>query len=304
MRRFSFMIFALAVLFAVIAGRRDNLGGRSVEQSASTKEESPKSGEPLRAAAGGSERGQPGQGAAPQQSDTESTLLNTAATLGREGAPPPAEKSGFITSAPGHVSASAKSGGIDPALEGLAGRDLNSALQGELKRLGCYDAKVDGKWGRKSEAAVEAFGQRAGGAWEDASRRELVVALRNYPAAFCATECAAKTADGQCAAIAATNAAVSAPNVNEGAAAGKDTSYLPPWMQDAKLSNVERPEAAVAPAAQNTLSDVAPVTSKPRKSKSVRRRGGDGRRNRNAQRYERRRVSSREWLPQGWPGAR
>ncbi len=193
-----------------------------------------------------------------------------------------------------HISASAKTGGIDPVLEGLTGSNLNAVVQGELKRLGCYEAKVDGKWGRKSQAAVKAFGERAGGAWTDTPRRELVAALRNYPAAFCTTECVAKTAGGQC-------AAASAPSINESGATARDTSYLPPWMQNAKVTNIEQPQAMTV-GEQKTLSDAPSLTSKPKKSKTARRGGREG--GRAAQRYERRRVSSQDWLPQGWPGTR
>jgi hypothetical protein len=51
------------------------------------------------------------------------------------------------------------------ALKDKADRDLTSAAQSELKRFGCYDAKVDGNWGWKSQMALKAFGERAGGAW-------------------------------------------------------------------------------------------------------------------------------------------
>lgn len=289
MRRFSIMILSLAVLFAVVIGRKDHGERQNAAQPASSNGEGLRPAETPGAAASEPSGAGPGESIVPVQSAPDGALLKTAATLARPDAAQQTEKSGFITSAPAHIQASAKSAAIDPALEGLTGADLNSAAQGELKRLGCYDAKVDGKWGRKTEAAVKAFGERAGGEWTKAPRRDLVSALRNYPAAFCATECAAKTAGGQC-------AAVSAPKAIESGEAGKDKSYLPPWMQDAKLTTGEQP-ATAAP-------DVAPATtSKPRKSKSVRRRGGDG--GRSAQRYERRRVgNSRDWLPNGWPGAR
>lgn len=35
--------------------------------------------------------------------------------------------------------------------------ELKMALQEQLKRLGCYDSSVDGKWGRGSQRALEAF---------------------------------------------------------------------------------------------------------------------------------------------------
>ena len=290
MRRFSIMILSLAVLFAVIIGRKDHGERQKADQPASANGDDLRPAETPRTTASEPSIAGPEESIVPVHSAPEDALLKTAATLARPDAPQKTEKSGLITSAPVHIQASAKSAAIDPALEGLTGADLNSAAQGELKRLGCYDAKVDGKWGRKSEAAVKAFGERVGGEWTKVPRRDLVSALRNYPAAFCATECAAKTAGGQCTVAAG-------PKGVESGEAGKDTSYLPPWMQDAKLTPGEQP-ATAAP-------DVAPAatTSKPKKSKSVRRRGGDG--GRSVQRYERRRVgNSRDWLPNGWPGAR
>ena len=292
MRRFSLLLFALAIFFAAVTGRKDDVERRTADQPASANAKGQEPGETPRTAA--AEPSGAGQSAAPQPSPTESELLKTTAILEkRPGKDKQAEPSGFITSAPAHVPASAKSGGIDPTLEGLAGGDLNSAVQSELKRLGCYEAKIDGKWGRKSEAAVEAFSQRAGRAWANASRRELVVALRNYPASFCITECAEKTPGGQCVVAAAP------PKGNEVSRAGKDTSYLPPWMQDAKLTNVEPSQAG--PGEQKSLPDVAPITSKPKPSRNARRRGGDG--GRIGQRYERRRGSSRPWGLKNWPGA-
>ena len=203
MRRFSLMIFALTVLFAVVSGRKDHAERRNADQPASNAE-GLEPAETLQAAASEPSSGRPGQSIAPERAETDGALLKTAAILEkRPGVAARTAQSDYVTSAPAHISASAKSVGIDPALEGLAGRDLTSAAQSELKRLGCYEAKIDGKWGRKSQAAVKTFGERAGGKWTDTPRRELVAALRNYPDAFCASECAAKNAGGQCAAATA-----------------------------------------------------------------------------------------------------
>jgi hypothetical protein len=293
MRRFSLMILSLAVFFALVSCRQDNAKRQSTDDPASANSKVLEAKEMLQAVAGEPSGEPPVQSAAPEPSETNSSVLKTAAVLQKPaGAATLTEQSGVITSAPTHISASAKTGGIDPALEGMADRDLTSAAQSELKRLGCYNAKVDGNWGRKSQAALKAFGERAGGTWADTSRRELVAALRNYPAAFCTTECAAKAGGGQCAVAAA-------PKGNESVGAAKDTSYLPPWMRDAKLTNVEPPLTA-SPGEQKTLPDVVPLTSKPKKSKNVRRRGGYD--DRAAQRYERRRVSRGEWRLNNWPG--
>jgi hypothetical protein len=292
MRRFILMIFSLAVFFALVSCRQDNAKRQGTDEPASASSKGLEAKETLQTAVGEPSGGRPVQSTAPEPSETNSSILKTAAILEKPaGAAAQTEQSGAITSAPAHISASAKTGGIDPVLEGMTDGDLTSAAQSELKRLGCYNAKVDGNWGRKSQAALKTFGERAGGTWADTSRRELVAALRNYPAAFCTTECGAKAGGGQCVVAAA-------PKGNESVGAAKDTSYLPPWMRDAKLTNVEPPLTA-APGEQKTLPDVVPLTSKP-KSKNVRRRGGDG--DRAAQRYERRRGSRREWRLNNWPG--
>lgn len=294
MRRFSLMIFALAVVFAIARGSNDDAGRGNADHPASADSEVQGTAGTPQAAAAELSEGRPA-GAAPQQVQIDAPLLKSSAVLQKpRGDVGQGLQSDYVTSEVAHISASAKTGGIDPVLEGLTGSNLNAVAQGELKRLGCYDAKVDGKWGRKSQAAVKAFGERAGSAWADTSRRELVAALRNYPAAFCTTECAARTAGGQCVAAAA-------PKTNQAPAVSKDTSYLPPWMQDAKLTNVALPQT-VAPGEQKTPSDAPSLAPKPKKSKNARRRGGE--RDRAAQRYERRRTSSQDWLPQGWPGGR
>ena len=294
MRRFSLMIFALAVLFAMVIGRKDDPARRNADQPTSADA---KGLEPVEAiqAASDSSSVQAGQRTTPEQSGMDGALQQTSAVVERlPGAAGQASQSEYVTSAPVHVLASAKSGGIDPALEGLTGSDLTVAVQTELKRLGCYDAKIDGKWGRKSQAAVEAFSERLGGAWADvAPRQTLVAALRAYPAGYCTAECTAKDTGGQCAVTAA-------PKANESNEARTDTSYLPPWMQG-KLTNIE-PEPASVTVGEKTISDVAPLTSKPKKSKNARRRGGDG--GRAAQRYQQQRFSNNNWRPRGWPGSR
>jgi hypothetical protein len=318
MRRFSLTIFALSVLFAVVSGRKDRAEGPSANQSASANPEGLKLKETLQAAAREPSSERPGPSAASEQSATADMLVKTAALIEtRPGAPGHTAQSDYVTSAPAHISASAKTGGIDPALEGMDTTDLNSAAQSELKRLGCYDAKIDGKWGPKSQSAAKAFGERAGGAWTKTPRDKFITALRNYPADFCNTECAAKTAGGQCAVAAAPTSKESGEDAEgveeskeaegttdaketEGAKASSDTSYLPPWMQDAKLTNAEPSEIA-APGAGKTLLDAAPATSKQKKRTSERRR--DAERERFAQDDERPRGRNRVWLPKGWPGS-
>jgi hypothetical protein len=247
---------------------------------------------------------QAGPSGAPDQPETVESVVEIVAILAtraraaleQEVQPAPA------ASAPVIIAVAAKMGGINPALESLTGADLTSAAQGELKRLGCYRAKIDGKWGGRSEAALKAFGARASGAWTDVPRRELITALRNYPADFCTAECAPNAADGQCGVAAQPVGRQPSEEARdakpmEAAKEDRDTSYLPPWMQPVKLTSAGQPETALG--APKSLSDAAPVTSKPKKRKSERRRGVQ--RERLAQDYERSRGRDLDWLPSNWP---
>jgi hypothetical protein len=45
----------------------------------------------------------------------------------------------------------------DPAADTLSGRELASAAQAELKRVGCYQLTVDGAWGRGSRTALTSY---------------------------------------------------------------------------------------------------------------------------------------------------
>lgn len=333
MRRFSFLIFALALLFAFVSGRKDHAERSNAKQSAAINSEGTRPAEGLEAAADAPPSGPAAHSAAPPAAEPESGLIKTAAIIGDPAGK--AEPEGNVASALAHVPASAKSGGIDPALEELDEDDLASAAQSELKRLGCYDAKIDGKWGRKSRKALEIFRGRAGSEWTSDPQPELVMAMRNYPPNFCSTETAAQpnpaarveasaepdpTARAQ-AAVEPNSAAGAQPAVEPNSAArveasaqptadapaqapaqpesgsgqtNTDTSYLPPWMQGAKLTNAE-------PAAGNTLSDAAPVNDKP-KRRTVERR--QRKVERFADEYERPRPRSQNWLPKGWPGSR
>ena len=290
MRRFSLMVLAMTVLLLVLSDGEHPARLQNADQPLSAKPAMPESGQ---LKAGWETSSGP---AASGQAEPGGALVQTAAKS--QTLPSPLVEStqtDYIATAPMHVAASAKVGGIDAALESLGGRDLTLAVQGELKRLGCYEAKLDGKWGRKSDAAVEAFSERAGDKWADASRRDLVVALRTYPAGFCTAECAAKTESGQCTVAAA-------PDVKAALEPGKNDSYLPPWMQGAKPGNTARPETALS-VGRSSEPDAAPLTAKPKKAKSVRRRGSNDR-NRTAQRVEPRRITSSEWVPEGWPRRR
>lgn len=287
MRRFSFMIFALAVLFAAASDGKRSTGHRS----ASGAPASPSSGA-FTATGEATSAASVAAGA----KEANGALIETAAMADAQpGALLGVAPADYIATAPVHIAASAKVSGIEPAVEALTGRNLTSALQGELKRLGCYEAEVDGKWGRKSQAAVKSFSERAGGRLANASRRELVAALRTYPAGFCASECAAKAEGGQC-------TVGVAPDAKAPVEAEKNSSYLPPWMQGGEPANAERSETALS-IGRKPLPEVSQPNGMSKKGKSVRRRGGE-REDRTVQRTERRQISSSEWMPEGWPRRR
>jgi len=82
---------------------------------------------------------------------------------------------------------------------------LYEPLQGELNRLGCEVGRVDGKWGRKSQAALEQAIQRASlkVATVEPSQ-EILVLLREQEARICPLVCSRgfEERDGACTRIA------------------------------------------------------------------------------------------------------
>lgn len=272
MRRVSLMVFVMAML-AAIAGTRKEVADPDGPDHPSAA--NVKGGDPA-----------PDSHHASQSAGTPHTddhLLKTVATieLPKEAVAQPGAVITTSASAAPAPDVSPKPLAQDPALAEMDDDDLNAAAQTELRRVGCYDARIDGQWGRKSKAALEAFGERVGADWSDRPRAELVTALRALPAGHCL-------------------AASAQPPAQTPGEARADQSYLPPWMQGAKLSNIETP-AAAAPGAQKTLTDAGPAAPKAKRSKNVRRR--EVRRGRFAQGYERRR-GDKSWLPKGWPGGR
>lgn len=197
---------------------------------------------------------------------------------------------GYEAIAPAHIPASAKAGGLDVTRADLriADDDLAIAAQRELSRLACYDAGIDGVWGRQSRAAVESFAERASGAWEPEPSRRLIRALRSAPDGFCSKRCEEGPGIGQCAlTVAVKDAQAVHPD--------RDDSYLPPWMRGEEFVNVE-PEA-VTPGARPVLSDA--VRAQPRARPRAERRRPVERRT--TERAAPRRPSS-DWRPDGWPG--
>ena len=85
-----------------------------------------------------------------------------------------------------HIPSSASADEIDPALEELSLFELKKATQQELARLGCYSAKVDGLWGRRSRRAIAKFNKLSDDDWEWFPSPDLVSTLRAAPDDFCA----------------------------------------------------------------------------------------------------------------------
>jgi len=288
MRRFSLMVFLLAVLAAITGTRKETA---EPEDSGTPASSDVKGSEPVQSAAASDAAGA-GKGATAAHPDGGGNILKTVATidapkeaLSQPGAISITSAPAALTSTPAPVEVSFKTGRIDPALEDMDLDDLNAAAQTELRRVGCYDAKIDGKWGRKSKAAVEAFGERTGGDWSGKPRAELIVALRGFPA-------------GHCSAAASVAPPETTGQVPPSGQVPSDQSYLPPWMQGEKLSKTETPESA-APGSPKAVPDAGPASSKA-KHKNVRRR--EFARERLAESYERR-SGGKSWLPKGWPGS-
>lgn len=197
----------------------------------------------------------------------------------------------YETYAPAHIPSSAKSGGLDASKSEMPDDDLPLAAQRELARLGCYDAKIDGVWGRKSRLAVKTISDRANRNWDAEPSRDLIAALRAAPDGVCQSACAKSSSAGQCAlALATQTERTGDPKSAE--AKPDDASYLPPWMRGEKLASIA-PDGAVSDA-QRSVSDSA-GKAKPRPE---RRRESGGR---FEQPVQKRRFS--EWQPpEGWPG--
>ncbi len=180
----------------------------------------------------------------------------------------------------------------EPRLAPLSEGDLAAAAQRELAKLGCYNAKVDGVWGRQSRAAVAAFNERIVGSWSDEPSRELISALRTAPAGLCKQTCSNDANGGQCT-VSSTNSKTAA----NSAATDRRASYLPPWMRGEKAPAATTETVAVESGGTTT----AASTANPPDRDTL--RSPDYRR---AERYSgerrwRRRRRSENWLPESWP---
>jgi hypothetical protein len=200
-----------------------------------------------------------------------------------------------VTSA--HVHSSAPVNEVEQELAKLSLFDLKATVQRELVRLGCYGAKVDGRWGRKSEAAVAKFNERSGGNWGAARpSAKLAKALRGAPDGLCNAECRSEGGKACVVVAGKTGAAPKDGAATAGlsaGAAGDPSTYLPPWMQDGKLVSAD-PNAAI-PAAAQAEPAAKKAAAKGKKQKAVAKRIGK------AERREVRPVSQ-QWTLRDWPG--
>ncbi len=183
-----------------------------------------------------------------------------------------------------HVPSSAHADEIDPALANLSLFDLKSASQRELARLGCYDARIDGLWGPKTEAAVQSFNQRMAGGFAEEPTPELVQALRAAPDGLCG--CPPESESDVCV-IALKK------DHSKDAKKKEKLSYLPPWMQGEEQVTTEPEDHGPTP----QVITVGPSSSR----QYVRRRVRSRQEPRYAEQHRRKR--SRNWLPSGWPRA-
>jgi peptidoglycan hydrolase-like protein with peptidoglycan-binding domain len=131
--------------------------------------------------------------------------------------------------------------------------NLVQAAQTELKRLGCYPARVDGKWGPSTRRAVKKF-NRAFSANHNSSfpAPELLIALRAADTKTCKPEANRETALPSAPAPKKQSAVV------QTAAASSANGYLPPWVKPGQQTG-----------ASDTVAVAAPAVLKPRPRKVV-----------------------------------
>lgn len=173
-----------------------------------------------------------------------------------------------------HTTSSASVGATEEEFAKLSLVDQKSAVQRELARLGCYGAKVDGLWGRKSMAAVKAFNEHSGAnlkAWPSA---KLAKVLREAPNGACTL--------------------ASLKGKGKGGTKGADGSHLPVWVREARLASAD-PKAVAVSAGEAAAAPKKTATSRER-ARTARENGGK----RVAYRPAYRTVN--DWALKDWPG--
>jgi hypothetical protein len=283
MRRFGFLIVALAAIAMFFSpGQRERTGPSQAPSSDELAEAAPGNGNVINTAS--EEAKEPSTTATPAPAPVKVARVPPNVEQVRNDAPPGVSETNPATNPPRipvHLLPSPQSGSAADTVnqEPLSEADLATAAQQELTRLGCYEGKIDGKWGRKSRAAADNFNGHTGANLENVDPSEaLLAALRAAPDQAC--ELSAATLAGQ--SVTSVNADVTPPMTEEKAPpvlTERDLAYLPPWMREEKLARAKAaaeasgdPAAAPGePNAEPTASvEPAPKAAKPRRRQAER----------------------------------
>jgi hypothetical protein len=177
---------------------------------------------------------------------------------------------------------------IDPSLVLLSPYEMTMAVQTELKRLACYDAKIDGVWGSRSRAAVRQFNERSESSFHLNESLELLKALKGARDGLCDSECSGS--GNSCEIVATAEEGMEGPAQTAAQAEEEEApSYLPPWMRGKQAAAVEDDSGTeVSEAYSSTHTSVSRrVYVKPRASRH--------------RRIIRRRAERKEkWRPKNW----
>jgi hypothetical protein len=181
---------------------------------------------------------------------------------------------------------------IDSTLILYTPYEMTTAVQTELKRLACYNAAIDGQWGRKSREAVRQFNERSDAAYHLNESIELLTALKHAPSGLCDDACRISGSCEIVASVDAPNGNADKPEVAAGNAEPEEeaASYLPPWMRGEKLA--ETTDSADTEVSESYSATQTSVSRKIR----IRRPSPPPRA------VYRAPKPKKNWLPKGWPG--
>jgi hypothetical protein len=164
---------------------------------------------------------------------------------------------------------------------------MKTAAQAELKRLACYNGKIDGIWGSGSRAAIGMFNDRSDSSFHLNESVELLVALKKAPDGFCDAMCA----DGSCEIIASAEATENPAQPEAQTAKDDAPSYLPPWMRGEQVAEAAKEESELSESYSGTHTSVSQrVYERPRPARRPI--------------YRAARKKKKNWLPENWPGVR
>lgn len=178
---------------------------------------------------------------------------------------------------------------IDQSLVMLSPYERALAVQTELKRLSCYEAKIDGIWGKMSREAVSKFNEHSDSSFDLNESAELLTALKDAPDGLCDRDCSSP--GNSCEIKASVEENMETPAQMAVQTEEKEApSYLPPWMRGQKI-------AAADDDSETEVSETYSATHT-----SVSRRVHVKRRpsRRTAKKTPPR--QERNWLPESWPG--